>query len=243
MINLYWIPILFLYWKQVENIKLSKKCFFFPISDLKLHLQGTDYGQFLANEPSPLSVSVIDDKLREKLVIEFQHLRNHAVEPLSTFLDFITYSYMIDNIILLITGTLHQRPISELIPKCHPLGSFEQMEAIHVAANPAELYNAVLVDTPLAPFFVDCISEQDLDEMNIEIIRNTLYKAYLEAFYEFCKGIGGTTADVMCEILAVSLICFFILKSISSFVTMNFLIFPINLHLVIKTMTKKSSDK
>jgi vacuolar-type H+-ATPase subunit C/Vma6 len=56
---------------------------------------------------------------------------------------------MIDNIILLITGTLHQRPISELIPKCHPLGSFEQMEAIHVAATPAELYNAVLVDTPL----------------------------------------------------------------------------------------------
>ncbi|XP_070491740.1 V-type proton ATPase subunit d 1 [Chironomus tepperi] len=172
------------------------------LEDLKLHLQGTDYGQFLANEPSPLAVSVIDDKLREKLVIEFQHMRNHAVEPLATFLDFITYSYMIDNIILLITGTLHQRPISELIPKCHPLGSFEQMEAIHVAATPAELYNAVLVDTPLAPFFVDCISEQDLDEMNIEIIRNTLYKAYLEAFYEFCKSLGGTTADVMCEILA-----------------------------------------
>jgi V-type H+-transporting ATPase subunit d len=59
---------------------------------------------------------------------------------------------MIDNIILLITGTLHQRPISELIPKCHPLGSFEQMEAIHVAATPAELYNAVLVDTPLGQF-------------------------------------------------------------------------------------------
>lgn len=168
-------------------------------------------------------------------------MRNHSVEPLSQFLDFITYSYMIDNIILLITGTLHQRPISELIPKCHPLGSFEQMEAIHVAATPAELYNAVLVDTPLgmiligivffilnwssshvtyeqrniviflnyvsyfvtAPFFVDCISEQDLDEMNIEIIRNTLYKAYLEAFYKFCKDLGGTTADTMCEILAV----------------------------------------
>lgn len=54
-----------------------------------------------------------------------------------------------------------------------------------------------------APFFVDCISEQDLDEMNIEIIRNTLYKAYLEAFYAFCKKLGGTTADTMCEILAV----------------------------------------
>lgn len=74
--------------------------------DLKLHLAGTDYGTFLSNEPSPLSVSTIDDKLREKLVIEFQHMRNHAVEPLSTFLDFITYSYMIDNIILLITGKI-----------------------------------------------------------------------------------------------------------------------------------------
>ena len=69
---------------------------------------------------------------------------------------------MIDNIILLITGTLHQRPISELVPKCHKLGSFEQMEAIHVAATPAELYNAVLVDTPLAPFFEERIFSQHL---------------------------------------------------------------------------------
>ncbi|CAG0896675.1 unnamed protein product [Darwinula stevensoni] len=172
------------------------------LEDLKLHLQSTDYGNFLANEPGSLAVATIDDKLREKLVIEFQHMRHMSYEPLSTFLDFITYSYMIDNIILLITGTLHQRPISELIPKCHPLGSFEQMEAIHVASTPAELYNAVLVDTPLAPFFVDCISEKDLDEMNIEIIRNTLYKAFLEAFYKFCEDLGGATADTMCKILA-----------------------------------------
>ena len=60
------------------------------IADLKLHLQSTDYANFLANEASPLSVSVIDDKLKEKLVIEFQHVRNQAVEPLSTFLDYIT---------------------------------------------------------------------------------------------------------------------------------------------------------
>lgn len=172
------------------------------LEDLKLHLQSTDYGNFLANEPSPLSVSTIDDKLKEKMVIEFNHLRNHCLEPLATFLDYITYSYMIDNIILLITGTLHQRPISELIPKCHPLGSFEQMEVIHIAATPAELYNAVLVDTPLAPYFIDCISEQDLDELNIEIIRNTLYKAYLEDFYQFCKQMGGATGQTMCEALA-----------------------------------------
>lgn len=82
------------------------------------------------------------------------------------------------------------------------------MEAIHVASTPSDLYNAVLVDTPLAPYFVNCIGEQDLDEMNIEIIRNTVYKEYLESFYKFCKDLGGTTAEVMCEILGK----FFILK-------------------------------
>lgn len=175
------------------------------LEDLKLHLQTTDYGSFLANEPSPLAVSVIDDKLREKYVLEFQHLRNHSVEPLSKFLDYITYSYMIDNIVLLITGHLHQRSIQELLPRCHPLGMFEQMGAITVADTSASLYNAILIDTPLAPYFIDCISEHDLDELNIEIMRNTLYKAYLEDFYKFCQSLGGATEEVMCELLAVSL--------------------------------------
>ncbi len=62
-----------------------------------------------------------------------------------------------------------------------------------------------IIFTLSAPFFQECISEQDLDEMNIEIIRNTLYKAYLEAFYKLCEDIGGSTADVMCKILGVSL--------------------------------------
>lgn len=50
---------------------------------------------------------------------------------------------------------------------------------------------------------MDCINEQDLDELNVEIIRNTLYKAYIEDFYKFCKNLSGKTAEVMCEILAV----------------------------------------
>ncbi|CAF0775572.1 unnamed protein product [Didymodactylos carnosus] len=172
------------------------------LEDLRLHLHSTDYGSFLANEASPLTVNVIDDRLRDKLVQEFQHLRNASYEPLSTFLDYITYAYMIDNIVLLITGTLHQRAIGDLLPRCHPLGTFEQLGAITIADTPAQLYSAVLVDTPLAPYFIDCISEHDLDEMNVEIIRSTLYKAYLDDFFKFCKDLGGVTADVMCEILA-----------------------------------------
>eukprot|EP00055_Hartaetosiga_balthica_P003545 m.8152 g.8152 ORF g.8152 m.8152 type:complete len:350 (-) comp3032_c0_seq1:23-1072(-) len=171
------------------------------LEDLKLHLGTTSYGNFLSNEPSPLAVSTIDSKLKEKLVNEFQHIRNQAVDPLAKFLDYISYSYMIDNIILLITGTLHDRDVSELLPKCHPLGMFDELKTLSIASNSEELYNSVLVDTPLAPYFLDCIKREDLDEINVEIIRNTLYRAYLEDFYKFCKEIGGATADVMCEIL------------------------------------------
>ena len=32
------------------------------------------------------------------------------------------------------------------------------------------------MDTPLAPYFAETLTSEDLDEMNIEILRNTLYK-------------------------------------------------------------------
>jgi hypothetical protein len=54
-----------------------------------------------------------------------------------------------------------------------------------------------------APYFLSCVKRADLDELNIEIIRNTLYKEYLEDFFRFCASIGGSTAEVMCKILAV----------------------------------------
>jgi V-type H+-transporting ATPase subunit d len=53
----------------------------------------------------------------------------------------------------------------------------------------------------LAPYFRNCLSANDLDDLNIEIIRNTLYKAYLEDFHAFCKEVGGPTFDVMDRIL------------------------------------------
>ena len=120
-------------------------------------------------------------------------------------MEYLTYAYMIDNVALLITGTLHERDTKELLERCHPLGWFETMPVLCVATNIEELYNSVLIETPLAPYFKGSISHQDLDELNIEIIRNTLYKNYLEDFYRFVNeeaGISGTpTASVMSEVL------------------------------------------
>ncbi|KAI9006938.1 V0 complex, c/d subunit of ATPase [Hyaloraphidium curvatum] len=171
------------------------------LDDLKLQLSSTDYGNFLQNEPSPLTTSVIADKCLEHLVNEFEYIRAYSVQPLTKFCDYITYGYMIDNVVLLITGTLHERDTHELLERCHPLGWFDTMPALCVATNVAELYNTVLIETPLAPYFEKCLSAQDLDEMNIEIIRNTLYKAYLEDFYAYCQSLGSITATVMGRIL------------------------------------------
>jgi V-type H+-transporting ATPase subunit d len=172
------------------------------LEDFRTQLSATDYGNFLANESLPLSTATIADKATQILVDQFNYLRTNAVEPLSKFLEYITYSYMIDNIILMITGTLHGRNTNELLSRCHPLGVFDTMPALTVATNVEELYQTVLVETPLAPYFRGCLSAADLDDLNIEIIRNTVYKAYLEDFYDFCSSLGSPTSDVMHKILS-----------------------------------------
>jgi V-type H+-transporting ATPase subunit d len=140
----------------------------------------------------------------EKMVNEFHYLRYNAVQPLATFLDYVTYGYMIDNVILLITGTLHERDTAELIERCHPLGMFKTIASLTACRNVSELYHSVLIDTPLGPYIQEAISEEDFhdEEKNVEIIRNTLHRAYLRDFYDYCMHQGGATAEIMGDILA-----------------------------------------
>ncbi|KAI9752285.1 MAG: H(+)-transporting V0 sector ATPase subunit d [Lichina confinis] len=174
------------------------------IDDLKLQLSPA-YGDFFASLPPNPSTSSLATKATDKLVGEFRYIQANAVGSLAKFLEFLTYAYMIDNVALLITGTLHERDTRELLERCHPLGWFETMPVLCVATNIEELYSSVLVETPLAPYFKGSLSSQDLDELNIEIIRNTLYKNYLEDFHRFVNeepDLQGTpTAEVMSEVL------------------------------------------
>ena len=113
-------------------------------------------------------------------------MRTQAVEPLATFLDFITYEYMIENVMLLLKGTLSGREINELIAQCHPLGMFKEstMRSIPTFENSArgyaDLYQTVLVDTPVGPYFSQFLQESSeggdsrnvLEEVEIEIIKS-----------------------------------------------------------------------
>ncbi|KAJ5647952.1 V-type proton ATPase subunit d [Penicillium odoratum] len=173
------------------------------IDDVKLQL-GPSYGDFLASLPPNPSTSALAGKMTDKLVSEFRYLIAQSTGATAKFLQYLTYGYMIDNIALLITGTLHERDTRELLERCHPLGWFETLPVLCVATNIEELYNSVLIETPLAPYFKGSLSHQDLDELNIEIVRNTLYKNYLEDFYKFINtdpDFSGPTQEVMSEIL------------------------------------------
>lgn len=110
---------------------------------------------------------------------------------------------MIENIIFLLSGIINHKDMIDLLPKCHPLGTFDEMRLVQIARNPTELYNAVLIDTPLAQFFTNRIVELDFRETNIEILKNILHKALLEAFFEFCDEIGDLTGEIMWDILMV----------------------------------------
>lgn len=149
---------------------------------------------------------------------EFKYLRSQAVEPLSTFLDFITYEYMIENVVLLLKGALSGRDINELIEQCHPLGMFKEstMRSIPTFETSAkgyqDLYQTVLVDTPVGPYFSLFLQESQeragdsrnvLEEVEIEIIKSSLIKYWIEDFSQFVNKLGGDTGTMMGELINV----------------------------------------
>ena len=93
------------------------------------------------------------------MVTEFQYIRAHSVEPLSTFMDLVSVEYQIDNVMLLLKGTLSGRDVNELIEQCHPLGMFKEstMRLVTTFDNTpkghADLYQMVLVETSVGKYF------------------------------------------------------------------------------------------
>lgn len=173
------------------------------LDDIKLQLSATDYGSFLNDISETLSTSIIEQKLNLKLIKDFNYIRSQATDPLSKFLDYITYSYMIDNILLILTGTIHNRDKNEILKKCNPLGWFDTLPTLSITTDLNSLYQTVLIDTPLAKYFHNCLTIDDLDDLNIEIIRNILYKEYLEDFHEFClTKLPSPTNEIMDRLIS-----------------------------------------
>lgn len=194
------------------------------LEDMRSALEETDFGSFLQDEPSPLLVSTVVKKCYEKLADEFKYVKAQANEPLTTFLDFIAREKMIDNVCMVIQGAINGKAPAELQEKIHPLGYFDALKVImsetfDVQAGFDDVYNIFLVDSPIAPYFEAYIQEAAqkdeatktgversqvggiLTKQDLEIMKATLKKAWLEDFYRFSMQIGGTTGEVMGNIL------------------------------------------
>jgi len=143
------------------------------------------------------------------------------VEPLTTFMDFIAREKMIDNVCMIIQGALNNKAPKELQEKIHPLGVFENMKTImsetfDVQGGFENVYQIFLVDTPIGPYFEEYLKEAAntreggiessqvggiLTKQDLEMMKAALKKAWLEDFYNYCQGLGGTTAEVMGHML------------------------------------------
>jgi len=188
------------------------------LDDIKLNLAETDYSSAVADSDN-LTPSGFQSVAVQKVVTEFKYLRTQCVEPLSTFLDFITYEYMIENIMLLLKGALSGRNINELLAQCHPLGMFKESTMRSIpsfepnARGFADLYQTVLVDTPVGPYFAMFLQESNdkgggavrnvIEEVEIEIIKSSLIKYWIEDFSQYVSKLGGDTPEIMGELLKV----------------------------------------
>lgn len=66
------------------------------VDDVKVQL-GPAYGDFLSTLPPSPSTSALAQKTTDKLVSEFRYLQANATGSLARFMEYLTYSYMIDS--------------------------------------------------------------------------------------------------------------------------------------------------
>lgn len=188
------------------------------LADVKLNLQETDYGQFLRDHID-IDKSIILSQCREKLAKDFEWLHCNASSNLRRFMDFITYEYQIKNIMMIIKS-VNKKPMDEILAECDPLGQMDHSVLKSIQAfdmgrpeGYADLYQTVLIGTPIGKYFEAFLSDQIVQQMGAQdvhtvfqdtdyaIIEETLLNLWMADFYEFCEQLGGETERIMTHLL------------------------------------------
>lgn len=181
-------------------------------------MEETDYATYINQDPSNIPVSLLRTRLKQKLADEFEFLSAQSVEPLAEFLRLVSCKYMIDNVVNMIEGIKNKVDYDVLIANIDPLGYFPEIKNMKIADSDdyGTLYSAVLIDTPVGPYFnrfmEDALGENNnitlaeiqnnFKDIKPEYIRTSLKKMWLEDFYNFCtKNLNGISQEYMLEIL------------------------------------------
>lgn len=196
------------------------------LTDIKLNLEETDYAKFLQDydKGGRITPKVIKLAAIQKFTDEFQYMRSQACGDLAIFLDYISYEYMIDNIIMILQHTLTDPDgdVSEVLERLHPLGSLGTSIERNIASfEPSKkgienLFLTVLVATPVGHYFtsfLQTLQQADaatvsgdevgnlLDEASFMMLENFVFKAYLEDFHELTLKLGGDSTMFCSHIL------------------------------------------
>lgn len=203
----------------LSEVEYNQLCACDTLEDIKLILSETDYKGVLATIQNKLNSELLYERCRGKGVAEFHFVRTQAVGPLITFMDFITYEYLIQSIQFVIGGLVKGSKAEDLLTKCHPLGRSPHLKNMLLFENfdtddgLVELYRTVIVDTPVAPYFEKYFNSQIKNERSareiqrhyaerdIEFITLVLQKLWLEDFYRYTQSLEGETASTMKTLL------------------------------------------
>ncbi|GKT30211.1 putative multi-domain containing protein [Aduncisulcus paluster] len=165
------------------------------IEDLRVSLSGTQYGKWVTDIKT-----VTPESLRTqctKRIVECYHLwKSAAAGILETFLETLRFEYIIDNVILILQGVISGRSKDAIRHDLHPLGLFDGLDILLMCSDIKDLYKSVLLECPIAQYFIASgVSEENLDEDTIEVLRCKLHVAHLEELYRLAKECGGVTEE------------------------------------------------
>lgn len=171
--------------------------------DVKLALGDTDYSGVLGNINQKLTKEKIMERCTEHFVSQFKFIRKQAVGSLSTFMDFISYEHLIDNISFLISSLIQRQgnadedyvpdeiDTAEMLAKCNPLGYHPQLKTILAVFENSmdssgdglmDLYRTVLVDMPVAKYFGTYFKSQN--SLDAKGGQSELSRIYTEGEFE-----------------------------------------------------------
>lgn len=126
---------------------------------------------------------------------------------------------MIDNVVNVIEGIKNKVDTEILFSNIDPLGYFPEIKNMKIvdADDYGTLYSAVLIDTPVGPYFMrfleDVIGEENQNismheiqalfkDLKPETIRTSLKRMWLEDFFNFCEtNLSDVSKDFMLDIL------------------------------------------
>lgn len=199
------------------------------LDDFCVQLATTDYGESNHGSVSNNSELSIKVRIQNKFVHQFRYLKENAARGSTLFelLERIQHGYMIDNAILLLTGTsdkslpkdnhndeehylehqdkdhenLKLQREEELISQCHPLGLFDALPALTVVSQAADdnwAQFSILQDSPIGHYLPTSVSRLQ----NFELLRGQMWRLYLEDFHKWSRNhLDTVSGELMCNLL------------------------------------------